>query len=63
MLAHYKDKEPKRANHYQGKNISVIGAMALQGFLGGMTIQGSTNGDVFQVFVEKILVNCLWHVA
>jgi transposase len=51
------------ANHYKGKNISVIGAMALQGFLGCMTIEGSTNGDVFQVFVEKILVNCLWHGA
>ena len=49
------------ANHYKGKNISVIGAIALQGFLGCMTIEGSTNGDVFQVFVEKILVNCLGH--
>lgn len=28
-----------------------------------MTIEGSTNGDVFQVFVEKILVNCLGHGA
>ena len=48
------------ANHYKGQNISVIGAIALQGFLGCMTIEGSTDSDVFRVFVEQILVNCLW---
>ena len=47
------------ANHYKGKNISVIGAIALQGFLGCITIEGSTDSDVFRVFVEQILVNCL----
>ena len=47
MLAQYKDKEPIALTTTLGKNISVIGAMALQGFLGCMTIEGSTNGDVF----------------
>ncbi len=54
-----KGRRAYSANHYKGKNISVIGAMALNGFLGCMTIEGSTNSDVFRVFVEKILVNCL----
>ena len=43
-----------------GPRVSVIGAIALKGFLGCMTLEGTTNGDVFQVFVEKILVKCLW---
>lgn len=25
-----------------------------------MTLEGTTNNNVFQVFVEKILVKCLW---
>ncbi|MEQ8381876.1 MAG: IS630 family transposase [Coleofasciculus sp. A1-SPW-01] len=44
----------------RGKNVSVIGAIALKGFLGCMTLEGTTNGDAFQVFVEKVLLNCLW---
>lgn len=30
------------------------------GFLDCMTIEGTTNSNVFQVFVEQILVKCLW---
>lgn len=44
----------------RGENITLIGAIALKGFLGAMTINGGTNGDVFQVYVEQILVPCLW---
>lgn len=46
-----------------GKRVSVIGAIALKGFLGCMTIEGTTNSNVFQVFVEKVLVKCLWEGA
>ena len=53
-------KRAYSSNPYKGKNISVIGAIALQVFLGCMTIDGTTNGDVFRVVVEKILGNCLW---
>jgi transposase len=28
--------------------------------LGALTVEGGTNGDVFRVFVEQILVPCLW---
>ena len=43
-----------------GERVSVIGALALKGFLDCMTLEGTTNSNVFQVFVEKILVKCLW---
>jgi len=32
----------------------------MKGFLGCMTLEGITNGDAFRVFVEKVLLNCLW---
>lgn len=28
-----------------------------------MTLEGTTNGDVFRVCVEKILIKCLWKGA
>lgn len=40
--------------------MSVIGAICLKGFLGCMTLEGTTNGDAFRVFVEQVLVKCLW---
>jgi transposase len=46
--------------HQRGQNVSLIGAIALKGFVGAMTVEGGTNGDVFRVFVEQILVPCLW---
>lgn len=33
--------------------------MSLSGFLGAMTIEGGTSGDVFRVYVEKILLPTL----
>jgi transposase len=46
--------------YYPGEHMTLIGAMALTGFLGGMTLDGGTNGQAFRVFVEKILVPSLW---
>jgi transposase len=46
-----------------GSRVSVIGAIALKGFLGCITLEGTTNADVFRVFVEKILSKCLWKGA
>jgi transposase len=45
------------------ENITLIGAIALTGFVGAMTINGHTNGDVFRVFVEQVLVPNLWEGA
>lgn len=44
----------------KGKNLTLIGAITLSGFLGGMTVDGGTDGSVFRTFVEKILVPRLW---
>jgi len=45
------------------QNITLIGAIALAGFVGAMTIDGCTNGDVFRVFIEQVLVPNLWKGA
>lgn len=50
----------KRAVSYEpgrkGCRLSLIGALSSEGFLGGLEIEGSVNGDVFEAFVEQILV-------
>ena len=49
--------------YQRGKNISLIGAIALKGLVAAMTINGGTNGEVFRVFVEQVLVPNLWSGA
>jgi transposase len=49
--------------HSDRQNITLIGAIGLAGFVSAMTIDGSINGDVFRIFVEKILVPNLWEGA
>jgi transposase len=49
--------------YYRGANISLIGAISLKGLLGSMTVNGGTDGATFRVFIEKILVPCLWSGA
>lgn len=50
----------KRAVSYEpggkGTRLSIIGALAVDGFLGGLEVEGTVNGDVFEVFVEQVLV-------
>lgn len=41
---------------YPGQNVTLIGAIAGIGFLGGMTLDGGTNGIAFQVFLDKVLL-------
>jgi transposase len=40
----------------KGTRLSLIGALSTEGFLGGLEIEGTVNGDVFEVFVEPVLV-------
>ena len=40
----------------RGENITVVGVIASSGFVGAMTVNGSTNGDVLRAFVTQILV-------
>lgn len=60
MLTHLKEKEPTVLIDIEARILVLLArAIALKCFLGNMTIEGSTNGDVFRVFVEKILLKCL----
>ena len=43
----------------KGTRLNVIGALSMDGFLGGLEVTGSVNGDVFEVFIESIVVPCL----
>jgi DDE superfamily endonuclease len=38
-----------------GPNVTMIGALSLQGLDAGMTVEGATDGDVFRVYVEQVL--------
>lgn len=49
------------ARPYQRRgNATLIGAIALQGFLGAVSVDGGTNSDMFTVFIKQILAPCLW---
>ena len=38
-----------------GSNVTMIGALSLQGLDAVMTVNGATDGDVFQAYVEQVL--------
>ena len=38
----------------KGKRLSVVGALSVEGFLGGLEVLGSVNGDVFEAFLEQV---------
>jgi transposase len=40
----------------KGTRLSLIGALSTEGFLGGVEIAGTVNGDVVEPFVEQVLV-------
>ena len=44
-------------------NISLIGALNLDGLVAAMTIPGSTNTEVFLTYVTQVLVPQLWKGA
>jgi transposase len=46
--------------YQQGNNITLIGAMSLNGIVAALSLDGGINGDVFKYFVEHILVPNLW---
>ncbi|NEP78195.1 MAG: hypothetical protein F6K39_08380 [Okeania sp. SIO3B3] len=47
----------------KGKNTSVLGALSLDGLIASMTVIGSTNKNVFETYVEQILVPQLWRLS
>ena len=44
----------------KGKNTSILGALSLDGLIASMTVIGSTNKNVFETYIEQILVPQLW---
>jgi transposase len=44
----------------RGKNVTLIGALGLTGFVAAWTTDGGINGDAFIGFVEQILIPNLW---
>lgn len=44
----------------RGQNISLIGALSLDGLIATMSISGSVNTDVFVTYVAEVLVPQLW---
>ena len=44
----------------KGQNTSILGALSLDGLIASMTVIGSTDKNVFETYVEFILVPQLW---
>ncbi|WP_202222851.1 IS630 family transposase [Okeania sp. KiyG1] len=44
----------------RGRNTSVLGALSIDGLIASMTVIGSTNKKIFEVYIEQILVPQLW---
>lgn len=47
----------------RGKNVTMIGAVSLQGFVASLTFQGGTDSLAFQTYVSEVLVPNLWSGA
>jgi transposase len=47
----------------RGSNISVIGALSMDGLIATMSLPGSVNTDAFSAYIENILVPQLWKGA
>lgn len=43
----------------KGNNVTVLGAVSLAGLVEAMTIEGSTDGQVFTTFIQRILAPAL----
>lgn len=50
------DKAPGKATHGAWKTMTMIGAIALNGWRGFMTVQAATDREVFRAYVVQVLV-------
>lgn len=44
----------------RGQNISLIGAMSIDGLIATLSVVGSVNTDVFLLYIQNILIPQLW---
>ncbi|MEM6447757.1 MAG: IS630 family transposase [Cyanobacteria bacterium P01_D01_bin.123] len=51
-----------RPNH-RGKNVSILGALSLNGVITSYNVMGATNGLTFEAFISQKLVPKLWRGA
>jgi len=54
------DRATGERPYKQGSNVTLMGAMSLNGIVAALTLDGGMNGDVFKYFIEHILVPNLW---
>ena len=47
----------------RGRNVTLIGAIALEGLIGSLTFEGWTNKDAFLAYVNSVLLPQLWSGA
>lgn len=47
----------------RGKNVTMVGAISLQGVVTALTYLGGTDGLTFKTFIEKALLSQLWEGA
>jgi len=55
------DKAPGKATHGAWKTMTMIGAIALNGWRGFMTLQAATDREVFRAYVQQLLAPNLQH--
>lgn len=61
MLVHFfGSRAYSHAPYKRGNNLTLIGAMALRGMVGEMTLPGSADGLAFKTYVTQILIPNLW---
>jgi transposase len=44
----------------RGKNVTMIGAIALKGFMAPVTFEGGTDAEAFKAYIRQVLVPQLW---
>ena len=47
----------------RGKNVTIIGAIALRGIVGAMSFQGGNDKNAFETYIKQVLVANLWEGA
>ncbi|MDJ0774158.1 MAG: IS630 family transposase [Mastigocoleus sp. MO_167.B18] len=47
----------------RGKNVTIIGAIALRGIVGAMSFKGGNDRNAFETYINKVLVPNLWKGA
>ena len=47
----------------RGKNVTIIGAIALRGIVGAMSFKGGNDKNAFETYISQILVPNLWEGA